>query len=130
MELGGWTSRSITAEAGMSSACQILLLCATGATLIAGSSAAHSGPCTAQIAQLKQQIADTVPGPASGPTATQTVGAQLHHQPTPSTVQRAERTASADADAALIRAQQADAHGNAAGCKAALAEARRLYGID
>jgi hypothetical protein len=66
----------------------------TAFTACAGD-AAHSGTCTAQIAQLEQQIRGTAP---------QSIEAQLHHQPTPRTVQNAESKAIADADAALQRA--------------------------
>jgi hypothetical protein len=65
----------------------------TAFTACAGD-AAHSGTCTAQIAQLEQQIRGTAP---------QSIEAQLHHQPTPRTVQNAETKAIADADAALQR---------------------------
>lgn len=95
---------------------------------------AHAGPCTAQIAQLEQQVAQlqtaAAPGGAGQPTAPQSVGAQLHHQPTPSSVQGAENKANADADAALERARKADAAGDANACTQALQEAKRLYGID
>jgi hypothetical protein len=74
----------------------------TAFTACAGG-AAHSGTCTAQIAQLEQQIR------GSGPTAPQSIEAQLHHQPTPRTVQNAESKAIADADAALQRARQTNA---------------------
>lgn len=90
---------------------------------------AHSGPCTAQIAQIERQISVITPGPESGPTAPQSVGAQLHREPTPGAVEHAERMANKDADAALERARKADAAGDAALCMAALAEARRLYDI-
>jgi hypothetical protein len=92
--------------------------------------AAHAGPCTADIAQLERQISTAPPGPQTGPTATQTVAAQLHHQPTPGTVEHAEHRANAEADTALDRARKADADDNADGCEQALREARRLYGID
>ncbi len=85
-----------------------------GTALLCGSDAAYAGPCTEQIAQFEQKIDVTAPGPASGPTATQTVGAQLHRQPTPGSVQNAEGRANADGDAALARARKADAAGNAA----------------
>jgi hypothetical protein len=77
----------------------------TAFTAFAGD-AAHSGICTAQIAQLEEQIR------GSGPTAPQSIEAQLHHQPTPCTVQNAESKAIANADAALQRARQ-----TAARCK-------------
>jgi hypothetical protein len=104
-------------------------VCIACTVLLCGASAALSGPCTAQIAQLEQQIS-VAPGPETGPTAPQTVGAQLHRQPTPGTVEHAEHVANTDADAALDRARKADAAGNAAECNTAIVEAKRLYGID
>jgi hypothetical protein len=107
---------------------------ASSAALLCGASAAWSGPCTVPIAQLERQISLVASDPAAdadaGPTAPQTVGAQLHHQPTPGKVEHAERAANADADAALDRARKADAAGDADGCNRALNEARHLYGID
>jgi acyl CoA:acetate/3-ketoacid CoA transferase alpha subunit len=101
---------------------------------IGGSAACHAGPCTTQIEQVEQAIrqarasapAGGGPGDASAP---QSVGAQLHHQPTPSSVAQAERVANADGDAALARARKADQEGNAAACAKALTETRDLYGL-
>jgi hypothetical protein len=107
-----------------------IVACAAAAALLAGSGAARSGPCTAQIAALEQQIGVTPPGPNSGPTGPQSLGAQLHRQPTPQDVKRAEHVANKDADAALDRARKADAADDAAACNAALNEAKRLYDID
>lgn len=106
-----------------------LLICIAAATLLAGVGAAHSGPCTTQIAALEQQIKVAPAGPESGPTYSQTLGAQLHHQPTPGDVEHAEHVANNQADAALGSARKADAAGDAAGCNAALDKAKRLYGI-
>jgi hypothetical protein len=106
-----------------------LLLGIMSVAVLAGAGIAHGGPCTAQITQLERQIAATVPGPESGPTAPQALGAQLHRQPTPGTVAHAEQTANKDADAAVDRARKADAANDAALCKAALKEARRLYDL-
>lgn len=100
-----------------------------GAVLLGHVGVAHSGPCTAQIAKLERQISVIAPGPESGPTASQSVGAQLHHQPTPGAVEHAERIAHKDADAALERARKADAASDTTLCQAALAEARRLCDI-
>jgi hypothetical protein len=83
-----------------------------------------------QIAQLEQEIGATPPGPAAGPTAPQTLGAQLHYQPTPADVAHAERFANKLWQAALIRAEKADAAGDAAGCQAALTQAKDLYAIN
>ena len=102
---------------------------AASAWLLLGADAARSSPCAEDISLLERQVATTIPGPQSGPTGAQTVGAQLHHQPTPGSVEQAERVANKDADEALARAKQADSDGNAADCNAALKRARELYGI-
>jgi hypothetical protein len=101
-----------------------LLIATIGATLIAAGGAAHSGPCTVQIAQLEQQFRHTTLSARSGPTAPQSVEAQLHHQPTPDGVQNAESKAKADAGAALQPSRQADADGNAIACATALDDAK------
>jgi hypothetical protein len=105
-------------------------ICAASAIMLGGVGAAHSGPCTTQIAALEQQINTTPPGPESGPSAPQTLGAQLHHQPTPGSVDRGEHLANKDGDVALDRARKADERGDAKICNDALDQARRLYGID
>ena len=111
---------------------RIMVLTAVG--LIGGAAASEAGPCTTQISKVEQQIrkvqAASRPGGAGEPTAPQSVGAQLHHQPTPQTVESAESKARASAEAALDRARKADAEGDASACAEALKEARELYGID
>jgi hypothetical protein len=104
-----------------------LLIATTSATLLSAGGAALSGPCTVQIAQLEGQIRRTTQSPGSGPTAQQSIAAQLHHQPTPGAVQNAESKATADADAALERSRQADADGNAVACAAALGDAKHHW---
>jgi hypothetical protein len=101
-----------------------LLIATTGASLLYGDGIAHSGPCTVQIAQFERQIQN-----AGGPTAPQSVGAQLHHQPTVDAVQNAERKAAADATATLDRARQADADGNSVACAKAFDEAKHHWVI-
>jgi hypothetical protein len=95
---------------------------------------AHAGPCATQISQVEQQIrtlaAASPPGGAGDPSAPQSVGAQLHHQPTPGSVQSAEQAANADGEAALARARKADDEGNVSACAKALTEAKALYGIE
>lgn len=103
----------------------------TAAAFIGGSMACEAGPCTNDIVQLQARIARAeASSPLVGPSAPQSVGAQLHHQPTPSSVGAAESKASADAKAALNRARQADAAGDAAGCQRALKDARELFGLE
>lgn len=101
-----------------------------GAVWLGGVGPAFSGPCTTQIAALEHEINTTPPGPETGPSAPQTIGAQLHHQPTPGSVEHGEYVASKDGDIALERARKADSRGDAKGCNAALNEARHLYGMD
>lgn len=102
--------------------------------VLLGMTAAQAGPCTGQIAQLEQQIgqleAAPPPSGAGEPTGPQSIGAQLHRQPTPGAVENAENRANADGDAALERARKADAAGNADACAEALREAKHLYGVD
>jgi hypothetical protein len=105
----------------------------TTATLLASVASCHAGPCTAEIAQLEQQIAQlqagAAPSGAGQPSGPQSLGAQLHHQPTQGSVENAQKQADADASAALERARKADAANDAAGCATALDQAKQIYGI-
>ncbi len=114
-----WRSRMLQASALAAVTCGLML---------AANVAAGAGPCTADIGRLQTQIAAAA-NPVAGPTATQSVGAQLHHQPTPGDVQSARTKADAGADTALDRARKADAQGDAAACQAALRQAKLLYGL-
>src|SRR6202044_1938962 len=58
--------------------------------IVVAAPSAYAGPCTTQIGNLERQIKLSAPNPIVGPSGPQTVGAQLHHQPTPGTVERAE----------------------------------------
>jgi hypothetical protein len=110
------------------------IMALAGAALLVSVADAQAGPCTKQIAEVERQILQLQATPSSSgaglPSAPQTMGAQLHHQPTPGSVESAQSKASADASAALGRARKADAAGDATACAAALDEAKRLYGID
>jgi len=88
---------------------------------------ARAGPCTAQIAEVENYIARVMASPVSGPSGPQSVGAQLHRQPTPRSVEGAEAKARAAAEAVLDRARKADAAGDAAACAKAIEEAKQLY---
>jgi hypothetical protein len=104
------------------------------AALLANASTCRAGPCTAQIAKVEQLIAQAQANPApSGaglPSAPQTLGAQLHHQPNPGSIAGAEKKAKSDAAAALGRARKADAANDAAACRKALNEAKQIYGFE
>ncbi len=110
--------------------CQSRLLMLAAVAFLGGSAVAHAGPCTTQIAEVQRRIQQIAPGSESGPTAAQSVGAQLHHQPTPGSVESAENKAREAADAALDRARNADAAGDATRCAQALHEAKELYGLE
>jgi hypothetical protein len=99
-------------------------------TLTGGTVVANAGPCAAQIAEVERHIKRAAPGPDSVPTAPQSVGAQLHHQPTPGSVETAESKARQTADAALNRARTADAAGDGVACTKALTEAKELYELE
>ena len=106
-----------------------LLVAMTAATLLCGGGAAQSGPCPSQIEQLERRIGHVSSSAKSGPTAPQSIAAQLHHQPTPETVRNADRKANEDAAAALQRARQADTDDSPVACAKALDEAKRHWFI-
>jgi hypothetical protein len=90
---------------------------------------AHAGPCSEQINQLETALRDSG-GPPAGLTANQSIGAQLSHQPTPSSVERAREEAAAQADEVLMRAKELDATGKHAECMRAVKDARVRFGLD
>jgi hypothetical protein len=102
---------------------------ASAAGAVLSTASAHAGPCTTRIAQFEQVARQSANNPGAGPTADQTVGAQLDRQPTPGSVKRAEESAQATFEAALARAKRLDARGNRAGCTRALADAERRFNL-
>jgi hypothetical protein len=110
-----------------------LIVTVAAVVLIGTGAPCYAGPCTAEIARVENNIrqaqAVAQPGGAGEPSGPQSVGAQLHHQPTPGSVEVAERKAKADAQGALDRARAADANGDAAACARALQEAKDIYGL-
>lgn len=104
------------------------------AALLLAAGPSLAGPCTADIAAAQAEVDARIEAVAgAGPMGGQSVGAQLHRQPTPGSMAGAEArlgegTAGEQAVAALARARVADAAGDAAGCRQALADARRAVG--
>jgi hypothetical protein len=90
---------------------------------------AHAGPCTADIKQFEQEVRRSGRNPNAGPMAPQTVGAQLGHQPTPTSVRQAEKHAQAAFASALMSAKRFDTRGDRAACMRALTRAKRLYSL-
>jgi hypothetical protein len=99
------------------------------AVALMAASSAYAGPCATDIARVEQQIAANDMSAVTGPSAPQSIAAQLGHQPTPETVQSAEHHADALGQAALSRARNADDAGNLAACMQALATLKDEYGI-
>jgi hypothetical protein len=99
------------------------------AVLLLGTASAHAGPCSLAIAQFEQAVRQSANKPDAGPTARQSIDAQLDRQPTPGSVARAEARAQTTFEAVLARAKRLDARGNRAGCTQALAAARRMYNL-
>jgi hypothetical protein len=108
---------------------RVLFFAAVSTILLSSIALAHAGPCAPQISQLEQRIKALQANPSDGPTAPQSVGAQLGRQPTPSTVQAARHNAALLADEVLESARMADAKGGAPACEQALRNLRDLYGI-
>jgi hypothetical protein len=104
----------------------------TSAALVAaavclGIAPANADPCTTAIAQFEQAVRQSAGNPNAGPMAPKSIGAQLDRQPTPGSIKRAEQRAEATFAAAMARAKRLDARGNRAGCRRALAAAKRMY---
>jgi hypothetical protein len=99
------------------------------AAVCLGGTGAHAGPCTQAIAKFEQAVRESAGKPDAGPQARQTIGAQLHHEPTPASVERAEARAQAAFDATLARAKRRDARGDRAGCMRALTKAEDMYNL-
>jgi len=97
------------------------------AALCLGVTPSYAGPCTSAIAQFEQAVRQSAGNPNAGPMARQSIGAQLDRQPTPESVKRAEERADTSFAATLARAKRLDARGDRAGCKRALAAAKRMY---
>ena len=89
-----------------------------------GVTSAHAGPCSDEIAQLENAVRQSESNPAAGPTAPQSIGAQLHRQPTPDSVRRAEVDSIPGLDAILTRAKALDAEGKTAECMALVGTAK------
>jgi hypothetical protein len=76
------------------------------------SASANPGPCTEQIAQLERIMLQST----ALPSAQQTVGSQLHRQPTPQTVESANSKAKAELNELLGQAKTQDGQDNASAC--------------
>ncbi len=112
------------------------LLVLSAAALAVSMSAGYAGPCSQEIDRVQAQVDAKVEAAArAGPTAPESPGALLHHQPTPGSIEAAEgrlgemSSATVAAVAAdMARAREADRAGDQSACEQALAEVRRAIG--
>src|SRR5215218_9851210 len=124
-QLGGAFSHLIDENIGGGVMKMTAAVVVAGMCLGAGS--AHAGPCSNEIAQFEQAVRRSTDRPNAGPTAQQSIDAQLRHQPTPGSVAQAQARAQTAFETALSRAKRLDARGDRAGCTSALAAARQMY---
>jgi hypothetical protein len=89
----------------------------------------RAAACSAGLAKIERQIAHLKSDTLEGPTATQTLGARLHHQPNPAEVKSAERKATDNLQTALAQARAANSRGDAAACDKALMRVKEFYGV-
>ena len=94
--------------------------------LVLGWRVAHAGPCTSEILRIEKAVNE--PNSPYGPTARQSIGAQLDRQPTPSSVARAQRQANSNYKAALDRARALD-NQNDQECEKAVIKLEELVGM-
>ncbi len=99
------------------------------AAFIATQTTAQAGACTEEIAKLQKVADDTRAHGFTGPTANQSIGAQLHHQPTPESIAVAENMASGKVDAVLASAKKSDDEGKEADCMSSIEKAKLLLNV-
>ena len=91
---------------------------------------AHVDTCSGEIARLEALVDHSMGNPAAKPTTSQSVDAQLHHQPTRDSVRKAEENALSMFAAKLARAKMLSVDGKNAECVQSVAEAKRLLHIE
>jgi hypothetical protein len=89
---------------------------------------AHTDTCSDEIAQL-EALAESMGNPMAKPSLPQSTHAQLHHQPTPESVRRAEEGARLRFATALARAKILNAEGKTTDCMQSVTAAKRLLGV-
>jgi hypothetical protein len=117
-------------DSGAARSCRLFWPIFLTAALAAAS--ARAGPCSAEIGRLQAAVDARIAAVAgSSRTARESAAATEHHEPTPGSIAQAEESlgegsGNETALAALARARQADAAGDATSCERALAEIRAV----
>ena len=88
--------------------------------------AAQAGSCTKQIDRFEVAIRQSSMGPNDEPTAPETIGAKLGHQPTPGSVEAAETRAQSRLASLVAKAKALDARGKYGACMQALTDAKMV----
>lgn len=88
---------------------------------------AQAAVCTSEVNQFERAIEQTAMPPDAGPTAPETIGADLGHQPTPASVDAAAAEAQSQFAALLASAKAFDAQGKHAACMHALSDAKMMF---
>ncbi len=100
------------------------------AAFVSAHTTAHAGPCSDEIVRLQTVADNSREGAFVGPTANQSIGAQLHHQPTPASIAVAENMASGKVDAAIAEAKTLDEAGKEADCMKAIEKVKLLLNVE
>jgi len=91
---------------------------------------ARADTCSDEIARLEALVDRSMGNAVAEPMRPQSTDAQLHHQPTPESVRRAEESAQLRLAAILARAKILNADGKIPECIKSVVEAKRLLGIN
>jgi hypothetical protein len=105
---------------------RMLRLASSTVIMLALLTSAQAGPCTSEIEAVEKAV--SAPNSSYAPTGRQSVGAQLGHQPTPSSVARAEQQADSGYQATLDRARALDNESNPQ-CEQAVKKLKEIVGM-
>jgi hypothetical protein len=88
---------------------------------------ANAGACAGEIAEFQNALPRDENGePTFVGSAPQSIGAQLEHQPTPVSVERAKKQAQSGIFTVLAQAEALDSEGKPSACRDAIARAKIL----
>jgi hypothetical protein len=93
------------------------------------SATAHAGPCSDEIARLETVLNQAKADREPALSAPETLGARLHRQPTPQSVEKATNGAEEKVELALAAARKLDSEGKDAACMATLADVAGPLGV-
>jgi hypothetical protein len=91
-----------------------------------GVASAHAGPCTSEITKIENAV--NQPNSQYVPMARQTVGAQMDRQPTPASIEAAQKRANAHYQEVLSQAKSQDNANNSA-CQETVKDLKDLVGM-